>query len=167
MVPPDQQSFAALLDRHRRILFKVAALYGTNAADRQDLIQEALVQLWQCFDRFDGRSKFSTWMYRVVLNVAISWSRNEFRRRGRTVAIDDAPLWAFATDDVTEQQLANIDLLRAALGRLSELDRGLMLLHLEGHDHQAIADVLGISITNVATKIGRIKQRLQQEFSNH
>jgi RNA polymerase sigma factor (sigma-70 family) len=166
MLAVQKQAFANELNRHRKILLKVARVYCRGEADRQDLIQETMIQLWHAFPRFDGRCQFSTWMYRVALNVAISWSRNEFRRNRRTRPMEQADADTLASNDAVDAAAADLDLLHTMLGGLNELDRALMLLFLEGHDQTTIATILGITSTNVATKVGRIKQRLQEQFSS-
>lgn len=157
--------FALTVAEHRKILLKVARMYGRDEADRQDLIQETMIQLWRSWSSFDGRSQLSTWLYRVALNVAISWSRNEYRRRRGVESIDDTPPEHLTIERTTDRSLADLDLLERMLRELPELDRALLLLHLEGQEHTVIAEVLGITTTNVATKINRIKQRLQTQFS--
>src|SRR5437762_119485 len=95
---PRQERFQLLVDEHRKILYKVAGLYCRDAADRQDLAQEIVVQLWRSFDRYDERRRFSTWMYRIALNVAISFHRSESRRRRHVVP---------AGDDLLEKRAPN------------------------------------------------------------
>ena len=157
-----QERFLAELEAHKGILYKVASSYCANATERQELTQEITAQLWRSFPRFDGRSQFSTWMYRVALNVALSFARDLRRHAGRTVALDEAVLEipAAAVDD-------NQRLIDELLGRLDELDRALIVLYLDGHGHALIGDILGISTSNVATKINRIKQRLQKNVRSH
>ena len=161
--PSEQDRFLALLDEHKKILFKVANGYCRNAADREDLIQEMVVQLWRSFDRYDEHFRFSTWMYRVALNVAISFHRSASRRPQETVLAGEALLEiadpaSFASDADTD-----LEQLQALLQRLDELDRALILLYLDGHRHDTIAEILGLSESNVGTKINRIKQRLRRE----
>src|ERR1700730_5572291 len=121
-------------------------------------------QLWRSFDRYDDRYPFSTWMYRVALNVAISFSRHETRRRRHIVAAEDSVLESASEGSESSAPDADLRLLHHSLERLGELDRALMLLYLDGHRHGAIAEILGISETNVGTKIGRLKQRLRNEL---
>jgi RNA polymerase sigma factor (sigma-70 family) len=163
-VPRQDDAFVTELERHRKILFKIARLYCADLADREDLIQEISIQLWHSYRTFDGRSQFSTWVYRVALNVAISWTRSESRRSRRTQPMENADIDSLPAMDATDGSLADRDLLENMLAQLHELDRALILLHLEGHDHITIAEILGITTTNVATKINRIKLRLQQKF---
>src|SRR3954471_23114629 len=87
-----QDRFLARLDEHKKILYKVAASYCRSPADRPDLVQEIVVQLWRSFDRYDERFRFSTWMYRIALNVAISFYRGEARRSRNTVPAEDSIL---------------------------------------------------------------------------
>jgi RNA polymerase sigma factor (sigma-70 family) len=162
MSAANDQEFANALEAHKKILFKVASSYCDNAADRQELTQEIAIALWRSFPRFCGRSKLSTFVYRVALNVAISFVRSSARRTRHTVALDEAVLEvaAVAADD-------NSRVIAELLGKLAPLDRALVLLYLEGHDHDAIGEILGISTSNVATKINRIKQRLRADVQAH
>lgn len=153
---PDR--FLTLLDQQKKILHKVAVSYCRNPADRQDLVQEMVVQLWRSFDRYDPEQRFSTWMYRVALNVAISFLRSETRRTRHTVPAEDWIL-EIAADQPESDDLR---LLWQFIERLDEVDKALVLLYLDGNSHQTIAEVLGISATNVGTKIGRIKQKLRR-----
>jgi RNA polymerase sigma factor (sigma-70 family) len=158
---PSQERFLALLDEHKKILYKVAGSYSRTPEDRQDLEQEIVAQLWRSFDRYDESYKFSTWMYRIALNVAISFYRGESRRSRSTVSAGESIL-EIADPRATEPD-AGLQILRRLIAQLDELDRALILLYLDGNRHDTIAEILGISETNVGTKIGRIKQRLRRD----
>jgi RNA polymerase sigma factor (sigma-70 family) len=160
-----EDRFAALLEEHRRILHKVARAYGRGEEDRRDLVQEMAAQLWRAFPRFDDRLRFSTWMYRVCLNVAISYVRRE-SVRARHLHPGDPALLEEHAERVGFSGDRDLRLLEAFLAGLDELDRALMLLYLDGCPHRAIGDVLGISETNVGTRIGRLKERLRRELSD-
>ena len=159
-----EAQFAELLERHRGIVFKVAATYCRNAADREDVAQEIVTQLWRSFPKFDATRTFSTWMYRIALNVAISFVRQNSVRERHTVALDD-------THDIEDPSTASADeddktkLLYAFIDRLDELNRALLLLYLDDHSYRDIAAILGITETNVATKVSRLKQRFARETS--
>jgi RNA polymerase sigma-70 factor (ECF subfamily) len=157
-----QNSFEALLAEHRKIVFKVAATFAREAEDREDLAQEIVVQLWRSFDRYDeGRSKFSTWMYRIALNVAISQlRRNRGSLVGDTESLDDHHLERIANKPANEAD-ERVAALRSLIDRLDALSRALMLLYLEERGYTEIAEILGITETNVATKINRLKQKLR------
>jgi len=159
-----EDRFAALLDEHRGILRRVAWAYGRSDEDRRDLVQEMAMQLWRSFDRFDERLRFSTWMYRVALNVAISYLRRESVRAAHLHPGDPA-LLEEAEDRSGSLGDRDLRLLDRFLAALDGLDRALMLLYLDGCSHREISDVLGITETNVGTKIGRLKERLRRGLS--
>jgi RNA polymerase sigma-70 factor (ECF subfamily) len=155
-----EERFQNLLHEHRKILYKVCSLYCRNRDDREDLAQDITIQLWRSLGSFDERCRFSTWMYRVAINVAISFYRRESART-RHVLSDDEQLL-----DVVDEKAGDSpemrDLYRLIEG-LDPLNKALVLLYLEGNSYLEIAEVLGISETNVATKIGRLKQTMRQE----
>jgi RNA polymerase sigma factor (sigma-70 family) len=161
-----EAQFAELLERHRGIIVKVAATYCRNPADREEVSQEIVTQLWRAFPKFDAARTFSTWMYRIALNVAISFVRSNATRQRYTVALDE-------THDVEDSRAGPADedektrLLYAFIDRLDSLNRALLLLHLDDRSHREIAAILGITETNVATKIGRLKQRFARDMSAH
>lgn len=165
MTAPDTaQAFATLLQRHRGIVFKVAHSYCHDAEDRADLAQEIATQLWRAFPSLDPARSVSTWMYRIALNVAISHVRRQAARAGRTVPIDDAlhdVADDAARDPDTEQRL---HLLQGFIARQPPLERALLLLYLDDRPQREIADVLGLTETNVSTKIARLKQRIRSEL---
>jgi RNA polymerase sigma factor (sigma-70 family) len=152
-----------LLRSHRGIVLKVAGIYCRDAWDREDLAQEIAAQLWRAFPSFDRARKFSTWMYRIALNVAIS-----FVRRRRVRARHDVPLDT-TRHDVIDPNGRDPDadertrLLYRFIEELGELDRALLTLYLDEYSHGDIAEVLGISETNVATKISRLRQRFGRQ----
>jgi RNA polymerase sigma-70 factor (ECF subfamily) len=156
--------FEALLQEHRGIVFKVASVYARGREDRSDLAQEIAVQLWRSFGSYDaGRAKFSTWMYRVALNVAISHARQA--ARAECLEPLDAAHLDLPGDADVRQPDERLAALYAFIGQLDPLNRALILLYLEDRGYAEIAQVLGISETNVATKIGRIKQRLRGQIA--
>lgn len=159
---PDR--FLALLEAHRRILYKVARIYGQTTADRDDLVQETIVQLWRSFPRYDAQFRFSTWMYRIALNVAISFQRRESLRHRHLDPAGDRVLEVIG--EVNVEPAEDVALLYRAIARLDDLNKALALLYLDGQSHAEIAEVLGISTTNVATRIGRLKDKLRDDFRN-
>jgi RNA polymerase sigma factor (sigma-70 family) len=159
---PDQ--FVSLLEQNRRIVYKVAATYSRNPADREDLAQEIVVQLWRSFARYDEGYRFSTWMYRVALNVAISFYRRESRRSRAEVSAEDAVQEVASLASEPAEVDDDIRLLRQLIEQLDELDRAVMILYLDDNPYSMIAEILGISETNVGTKINRIKQRLRRDL---
>lgn len=158
-----REAFGALLERHRGILFKVANSWSRLPEDRADLVQEIAMQLWRAWPQYDPARSFSTWMYRIALNVAISFGRGDGRRRRHLVPLDDTHDIADhnAADHETEQQ---IELLQRFIRAQKPLDRALLILYLDERPQREIADILGISEANVSTKIGRLKQRIRNEL---
>lgn len=156
-----QEGFQTLIEEHKKILYKVGHAYCRNQDDREDLVQEIILHLWRSMGTFDGRSRFSTWMYRIALNIAISFCRRESARTRNVLANEEHLL---NTMDETESQPEEIVLLYQFIAGLDPLDKALVLLYLDGNSYQEIADVLGISATNVATKLSRLKKTMKQEF---
>jgi RNA polymerase sigma factor (sigma-70 family) len=156
-----QERFQTLIDEHKKIVYKVCNSYCRNHNDRDDLAQEIIIQLWKSFSAFDERRRFSTWMYRIALNVAISFYRRENTRTRYVISSDEHLLEAA---DKTEDQSEDVQLLYQFIERLDPLDKALTLLYLDEHNYQEIAEMLGISETNVATKINRLKNKLRQDF---
>jgi RNA polymerase sigma factor (sigma-70 family) len=159
--PELQERFQTVVDQHKKILYKVCNSYCRNRDDRDDLAQEIIIQLWRSFGKFDERYRFSTWMYRIALNVAISFYRRE-NTRTRYVISDEEHLLEAINE--TKDQPEEIGLLYEFIGGLDPLNKALVLLYLDGNNYQEIAEVLGISETNVATKISRLKSKMKQEF---
>lgn len=135
--------------------------YCRDPDDREDLVQEIVARLWQSSRGFDERVRFSTWMYRVALNVAISFWRRE-RTRTRHLIHDDERLMTVAEERESEPD--EIRLVYQFIGNLDPFNRALILLYLDGHSYAEIAGVLGITETNTATKIGRLKKAMKEEF---
>lgn len=156
---PDPDQALALLDEHKGILFKVANAYCPRAEDRDDLIQEMSLQVWRSFPRFDGRCKVSTWMYRIALNVAISFHRSE-RAHQHLLSGDDHLRDLPAPD--TGPPPEDVQALQRVIAGLDGLNKALVLLYLDDRSHGEIAEILGLTATNVATKIFRIKERLRR-----
>ncbi|ULU24857.1 RNA polymerase sigma factor [Dyella terrae] len=159
------QAFEVLLREHRGIVLKVASLYARSADDRNDLVQEICVQLWRSFASYDpGRARFSTWLYRIALNVAIS----SLRRMDGAERLE--PLQSHHLDTIGGEPSPEPDerlvLLYRVIGELDALNRALILLYLEDRSYAEMAEILGISETNIATKLGRIKQTLRSHMAS-
>ncbi|MGH8077300.1 MAG: RNA polymerase sigma factor [Lysobacter sp.] len=161
-----QDEFRELLERHRKIVFKVVNTYSRQADDRADLAQEIAVQLWRAFPGYDAQRTFSTWMYRIALNVAISHVRSEAHRQRHAMPRDDE-LHDIADDNGPDHEAdERVRALHLFIAQLEPLNRALLLLYLEDHSTREIADILGISETNVSTKISRLKQRIRSDITD-
>jgi len=171
----NQDAFLAVLNAHKGILYKVSNAYCARPEDRNDLVQEIIVELWRAYSGFDAtRAQFSTWMYRIALNVAISVHRGQTRRIQDAVSLDTMAVGALSIDTLlnfaaADRELAkgNDDLLalQQLLANLDALSRALVLLYLEGYEQNEIAELTGLTPTNVSTRMQRIKQKLASRAS--
>jgi RNA polymerase sigma-70 factor (ECF subfamily) len=159
--------FQALLAQHEKIVFKVAGMYCRNNEDRRDLAQEIAIQAWRSFGSYDAQRPFSTWMYRLALNVAVSFARSAGHRDRHSVPLDEDAHDLADEGALPHEADERVRALHRFIARLGALDRALMLLYLEDRSYREIADVLGISETNVATKINRLKQRARAGLSEN
>ncbi len=159
-----RDNFGTLLQQHRGIVFKVANSYTRNPEDRADLAQEIAAQLWRAWPKYDGRRPVTTWMYRIALNVAISHLRGSSMRDQHHVPLDEDLHDAVHAGDGAGPD-HDLHVLQRLIAALPPLDRALMLLYLDERSHREIAEILGITETNVATKIGRLKQRIRQQLT--
>lgn len=164
MNPALEKRFEQLLQKHKGIIYKVARSYCYEADERKDLMQEMVIQLWRSFGRYNDEHKFSTWMYRVVLNVAISYVRKEMRRKSRTSKIDDSIL-NVSDETASGEAEERFGQLHRFIVQLDELNKALIILYLEEYTYKEIATVMGITETNVATKISRIKERIRIQYA--
>jgi RNA polymerase sigma factor (sigma-70 family) len=159
------EQFLQLIEQNKGIIYKVSRSYGKNDEDREDLFQEIVIQLWGAFDRYNDQYKLSTWIYRIALNVAISFYRKSRRRIESESPLTENMTEIADSEDSAELETNN-DLLQQFINELKELDKALMILYLESKSYKEIAEILGITETNVATKISRVKDQLKQKFSN-
>lgn len=162
----ERNKFTSVIKDNQNLIFKICYSYCSNPESRRDLQQEILMQLWNSFSKFDGRVKISTWIYRIALNTAISFYRNDCKHNGNKVTIDLSVISLPDFNDGLELE-ENIEMLYKFIENLKDLDKALILLYLDDYKHQDIAELLGISETNVATKINRIKKILKEQFINN
>ncbi|TWW01886.1 RNA polymerase sigma factor [Chitinophaga pinensis] len=161
MAPPKEDKvFLSVIEQHKGIIYKIANSYCHHTEDRKDLIQEIIFQLWRSFDRYNDQYKYSTWLYRIALNVAISFYRKDSKHNNAHELTADIIV---VTEEATDME--QLQLLQRFIHELPELDRAIMLLYLEEKSYKEIADILGLTETNIATKINRIKGKLKTKFS--
>jgi RNA polymerase sigma-70 factor (ECF subfamily) len=149
--------FSKLIQKNQAIIHKVTLIYANSVVEREDLFQEICLQLWRSYSNFRKESQFSTWMYRVALNTAISTIRKN------TKSPDFEPLKeSVLTAAETSENADNVAMLYAAISKLNGIDKALILLWLEEKSYDEIASVLGITKTNVSVKLVRIKRKLEE-----
>ncbi|GHB68324.1 RNA polymerase sigma factor [Persicitalea jodogahamensis] len=154
----EHEQFGTYLEGYKKLIVKVAGAYCSDYEDRKDLIQEIILHLWRAFPKYDGTSALSTWTYRIALNVSISYLRKETARKRREEYYQqqrDILEWSNPAMDERLEQLYRI------IDQLRPLDKALIILSLEGCRNTEIADIMGISPTNVSTKLYRIKEHLK------
>ncbi|PQL90856.1 RNA polymerase sigma factor [Apibacter adventoris] len=155
-----ESEFSELIQKNQGIIHKICRIYTTNEEDSQDLFQEIVLQLWKSYKSFKGNSKFTTWMYRVALNTAITL----FRKSNRKIDTQeiDQNLYKISQDtDYTDKQ-EQINNLYDAIKKLSEIDRALVLLYLDDLPYKDIAETLGITEVNARVKMKRAKIKLKE-----
>ncbi len=160
-----EQAFIKLIKENKGIIYKICNSYCAEKEDRDDLSQEIIYNLWKAFDSFDEAYKFSTWMYRIALNVAISFYRQEKKFRNRESITEGLIVFEENMEEKSEKE-GNLQLLQQFISELKEIDKAIILLYLDSKSHREIAEITGFSETNVATKINRIKDKLKEKFSS-
>ncbi|MDB2701790.1 sigma-70 family RNA polymerase sigma factor [Flavobacteriaceae bacterium] len=160
----NEADFVALLNENQNLVHKICRMYTDSKAAHDDLFQEISIQLWRSYDRFEGKSKFSTWMYRVGLNTAITLYRKEKKRIDNGVLHENTPqLMVQEYDTEIDEQL---DWLYQKINSFSEIDKALTLLYLEDKKYDEISETLGISSINARVKMNRIKKRLKEMIND-
>ena len=158
-----ETDFIQSITQHQNIVHKVCNLYMKNEQDKKDLFQEIVLSAWKGFANFKGDAKFSTWLYRVALNTAITFFRKE-KKQLKTVYDDYYP------DALPDTQLPENEQLTAmhkAIAELSAIDKALVMLYLEDYSYNDISDIMGISANNVAVKMNRIKTKLKENSKKY
>ena len=154
-----EHKFVTELEDNQNIVHKVCSLYTNNRDAHNDLFQEITIQLWKAYPKFRGESKFSTWMYRVALNTAITLYRKS-KKQVRTQDYDDF-IYKIRSDDYDETQEQQLKLMYDALKQLGDIEKALVFLYLEDKDYSEISETLGISEVNARVKMNRVKKKLR------
>ena len=156
-----QNEFVQLLAAHQKLVHSVCSLYYPLPEDRQDLFQEIALQLWKSYPTFNHQSKVTTWIYRVALNTVFAKIRKE-KVRPKSDSFSEAA-YQVPQPDPTDRAEAITDLYRA-IHQLSDVDKAIVVLYLDEHSYEEIAGIVKMSRTNVSTRIGRIKARLEKRL---
>lgn len=159
----DKEIFVQLIEENKRIIFKICNSYCPQKKNRDDLAQEIVYQLWKSFAGYNPNFKFTTWMYRIALNVAISCYRKE-KQSGYTVSFVEHLMDLKDDTESTIETENNFSLLNQFIAELKEIDKSILILYLDDKSYKEIAEVIGLTETNVATKISRIKETLKLNF---
>lgn len=154
-----ENSFVTELENNQNIVHKVCRLYTNDQESHNDLFQEIAIQLWKAYPKFRREAKFTTWMYRVALNTAIT----QYRKTKRTIPTQnyESVIHKIKADEYDGQEEQRIQLLYKAVKQLGDIDKALVFLYLEEKDYGEIAATLGISEVNARVKMNRIKTKLK------
>lgn len=157
-----EKDFIELMNQHQNIIHKVASVYMQDATEKEDLFQEVTLQAWKAYPKFRGDAKFSTWLYRIALNTAITFYRKE-KKQIPTIHADIIPE-KLETENTIEEQ---VKAMYKAIGDLSKIDKALVMLYLEDYSYIEIGEMLGISANNVAVKMNRLKVKLKESTQKY
>lgn len=154
------EQFLRVFEDNTGIIIKIARAFTSTSHDREDLINDIALELWKSFERFKGDSKISTWIYRVAINVSMNYKRKKkkdsfFSFLDDFKKVDSLP-WLTEQDSSSESEI-----LYNCIDELNEINKAIILLYLDGNSHDEISEILGISKTNVGTRIGRIKEQIR------
>ena len=155
-----KEQFLDILEKNIGILIKLSRVYTKVAQDRDDLINDITLELWKSFESFNGDSKISTWIYRVAINTAMNYKR---KRKNDSLFVS---LTDFKKEDVfpwlaEQDNSSELEILYNCIDELNEINKAIILLYLDGNSHDEISEIMGISKTNVGTRIGRIKEQIK------
>jgi len=153
-------SFIEKISENQGILHKVCNIYCNNSEDKKDMMQEITLQLWKSYPGFQGKSKFSTWMYRIAINTAISNIRKS-KQNPLMEALFESQIEIPEKVDLAEMD-DDVNNLYKAIAKLKEVDRAIIMLYLEEKSYKEIAEIIGITEKNVSVKLVRLKKKLEQ-----
>ena len=153
--------FTVLIEENQGIIFKVSAMYCNDVTCRKDLVQEILLQLWRSFPAYDKTKKYTTWMYRIALNTAISQWRKDVTKK--EISTDELPVTVCDDDQVSEKS-ERVRILNIAINKLNKAEKSIIILYMDDYPYDEISEITGISVSNVGVKINRIKKKLQNHL---
>lgn len=155
---PIEQEFLSVIREYERVIYKVCYLYTSPNAPLNDLYQDVILNLWKAFPKFRKECKISTWIYRIALNTCISFIRKE-KNVPEIVTLSRDADWMEEERDPIHEMLRQ---LYRMINQLGQLDKSIILLYLEEKSYDEIAEITGLTVTNVATKLSRIKDKLKK-----
>jgi RNA polymerase sigma-70 factor, ECF subfamily len=154
-----KDQFLDILEKNIGIIIKIARAYSKTLHDKEDLINDITLELWKSYGRFKGDSKISTWIYRIALNTSMNYKRK--REKDRLFFLDDLKQIENISWLIEQPDSSNTEILYQCIDELNQLNKAIILLHLDGNSHDEISEITGISKTNVGTRISRIKEQIK------
>jgi RNA polymerase sigma-70 factor (ECF subfamily) len=161
----NNESFVKVTKNNKRIIYKVINTYCKDEDDRKDLEQEIIIQLWKAFQSYNDNFQLSTWIYRIAMNVPIPFYRSNSNRKLRTTFINESIFQEIESVNNDDQENEHRRLLHAFIQQLDEFNREILILYLDNYSYKEIAEIVGVTESNVGTKINRIKKKMQEDFS--
>jgi RNA polymerase sigma-70 factor (ECF subfamily) len=154
-----KEKFLDILEKNIGIIIKIARAYSKTVQDKEDLINDITLELWKSFGRFKGDSKISTWIYRIALNTSMNYKRK--RDKDRLYFLDDLKQIDNKSWLIEQLDSSHSEILYQCIDELNQLNKAIILLYLDGNSHDEISEIIGISKTNVGTRISRIKEQIK------
>lgn len=154
-----KQNFIQIINENRGTIRSLCMIYYGSEEDQKDAFQDIILQLWQSFDTFRGESEISTWIYRVSLNTIL----NKIKKEKKSVTVEPIDVHHLYFSNAKADD--NVELLIIIIQSLKEIDKAIVILHLEGYRNKEIAEILNLSPTNIATRFNRIKAQLKIKFN--
>lgn len=151
-------AFTEQITGNEALIWKVCRLYGQTEEDQQDLFQEIMVQTWRSFERFRGEAKFSTWLYQVAINTAISG----VRKKKRMIPVVQRDVMPEITDHAPPPEQEQLQQLYTAIAQLNGIEKALTFLYLEDKSYKEMEVILGVSESTLRVKMTRVKEKLRQ-----
>jgi RNA polymerase sigma factor (sigma-70 family) len=155
-----EKEFLEKIDKHKGIIFKISKMYMDNRDDQNDLFQEIVYQVWKSFSSFEGKSEFSTWLYRIALNTAIIFIKSQKRRS--FIQNDDVSVYKIKEEDYNLEDELKLKQMYEAIQQLNPIDKALIFYYLEDFSGKEMAEQMGISEGNARVKLNRAKEKLRE-----
>jgi RNA polymerase sigma factor (sigma-70 family) len=159
-----EKQFEQYIKEHESLLYKICRIYAYTDADKQDLFQEIIIQLWKAYPNYKGNAQFSTWLYRVAINTAITGLR---QKKNITTSYEPSSLPDYADNNITSEDEERLKQFYKAIEQLGKIEKAIVMLYMEDRSYAEMEDILGISEGNLRVKMNRIKEKLRQLTKNN
>ncbi len=159
-----EKEFLERIEKHKGVIFKISKMYMDNFDDQKDLFQEITYQVWKAYPTYEGRSEFSTWLYRIALNTAIIFLKSEKRRS--FIQNKEVNNFKINQDEYDNEDELKLKKMYEAINQLNAIDKALIFYYLENYSGKQIAEQMGISEVNARVKMNRAKEKLKQLINN-
>lgn len=160
--PTSEMDISQIIEDNRHLIYKVVNSYCSDNNEQEDLIQDIIFQIIKSYERFDHKVKVTTWMYKIAFNVSISYYRKLKTRKKHMVAMSSKMVTIIEEESSGMDE--KINQLRKFVQEFDPLNKAILIMYLDGNNHKEISEAMGISVSNVGTKISRIKTQLKKKF---